>query len=303
MTAPAVVLGSGFLGTATAAAFVASGRATTLVSRRTAPPPVGVEWVVGDLSDAALLRSLITPGATVVFAAGPSVPAADEHDPRASAAALAPLIATAEAVRHTPSASLLFLSSGGAVYGEADVLPIPEDHPLRPRSAYGAAKVAAESYLGYFARRYGVAVTALRCGNAYGPGQVARRGQGLVGELIAAAESGRPIPIWGDGSITRDFVHVDDIATAITLLADRHDLPLAVNLGSGVGTSVAAVIDTVADVVGRPLPTTSQPERGFDAHHVALDITRLRSLIPFTPLPLRDGILRTWTGMVADTVA
>ncbi len=304
--APAVVIGSGFLGSAVAEALVADGRPTVVLSRRPVPLVAGAEGVVAAFDDHATLRTIVTPGSCVVFAAGPSVPAAVERQSLADAAALAPLVATCEAVRRAPGSFLLFLSSGGAVYGEPDVLPIPEDHALRPCSAYGTAKVMAESSLGYYARRHGVPVTALRCGNAYGPGQAPRRGQGLIGELLAAAESGRPVPLWGDGSITRDFVHVDDLTAAITALAQlgaQQPLPLALNLGSGQATSVADAIDLVGDVIGRPLLVERQPERAFDAHHIALDIGRLRSLIDFEPRSLRDGIRSTWSGMAADTVA
>jgi UDP-glucose 4-epimerase len=261
---------------------------------------------VAELDDPEALRAIVEPGSCVVFAAGPSVPAAVEREPLADTALLGPLEAATEAVRRAPGAFMLFLSSGGAVYGEPELLPIPEDHPLRPRSAYGAAKVVAETCLGYAARRHGVPVTALRCGNAYGPGQTARRGQGLIVELLAAAESGRPVPIWGDGSITRDFVHLDDITAAITALAavgEHRRLPLALNVGSGHGTSVADTIAIVRDVIGRPVPLERRPERAFDAHHIALDISQLRSLIDFAPLSLHDGVRSMWSERAADTVA
>lgn len=298
-----LVIGSGFIGRTSAAALVAAGRSTTVLTRRPVAGPVGADSVVADLLDRAALRSLVRPGTAVVFAAGTSVPADDEADPLGSAQQLAPLVAVLDAVRRAPGASLLFVSSGGAVYGEPDALPIREDHPLRPRSAYGAAKAAAETYVSYFARRYGVAATSLRCGNAYGPGQAAGRGQGLIGEVLAAAAAGRTFEIWGDGSVRRDFVHIDDLAEVIVALCTRTDLPAAVNVGSGDATSVLEVIDLVTEVVGRRVQVTTVDRRPFDVHHVQLDIARLRGLIPFDPIPLRVGIRSTWQAMAAETVA
>lgn len=301
---PAIVIGSGFIGRAAATAIAATGRRTIMLTQRTGRGPIGVETVMIDLLDRYQLRALIGPGCDVVFATGNSIPADDEADPLASARSLQPLVAVLDAIRAAArDSSFLFLSSGGAVYGEPEQLPIGEDHPLRPRSAYGAAKAAGETYVSYFARRYGVAATSLRCGNAYGPGQLPGRGQGLIGELLSAADEGRTVEIWGDGSVQRDFVHVGDIAHAIAALCGRRDLPPALNVGSGQATSVREVIDLVADVVGHPLRVNAVDERPFDVHHVALDITRLQRIIEFDPISLRDGITRTRETMVSETVA
>ncbi len=274
-----------------------------MATRRSFDPPSQVRAVTCDLTDVDALRALIRPGSEVVFAAGSSVPAGDENDPRGSVDALVPLIAALEAVRQTAGASLLFVSSGGAVYGEPDEMPVPEDHPLRPLNSYGMAKVAAETYLAYYARRHGVHATALRCGNAYGPGQVPGRGQGLVGELIAAARAGRPVEVWGDGSVQRDFVYIGDIARVIAMLCGRRDLPLALNVGSAQARSVNDVIATVSDVLQRPIAINYKPGRLFDVHRVALDIARLRSLIEFDPIQLRDGVGLTGERMASRTVA
>jgi UDP-glucose 4-epimerase len=303
VSAPVVVIGSGFIGRTAANTISGNGRPTIMVARRPFDPPACVQAVACDLTDADALTALLRPGSAVVFAAGSSVPARDEHDPRDSVDALVPLIAALEAVRRTAGASLLFVSSGGAVYGEPDIVPVPEDHPLRPRSAYGTAKVAAEQYVAYYARRYGVAATALRCGNAYGAGQRPGRGQGLVGELIAATEAGRTVEVWGDGSIERDFVHVDDIAGVIARLCGRRDLPLALNVGTGRATSVNRVIATVSEVLERPIVVTYTERRTFDVQRITLDIERLRSLIDFDPIDLAEGVARTGARMAARTVA
>ena len=303
MIEPVVVVGAGFLGRAAANAVVASGRPTTLLTRRAVPGVTGADTVACDLGDRLALRAAIQPGTTVVYAAGNSVPAADEHHPGRAAAEVTPLVSVLESVRRAPGASLIFLSSGGAVYGEPDVIPVPETHELRPLSVYGAAKAACETYLRYYARRHGVNATSLRCGNAYGPGQLPGRGQGLVGELIHAGEEGRTVEIWGDGSVRRDYIHVTDVAHAIAALCGRPDLPLAVNVGSGQATSVLEVVALVSEVMDRPIDILTGSPRPFDVQRVALDITRLQHLIDFAPLSLRDGIGLTWATMAADTVA
>lgn len=303
MTRPVVVIGPGFIGRTAAAATAAEGRPTVLLSRRPVPPTVGADTRVGDLTDVEALGSAIGPDTDVVFAAGTSVPAADERDPQASTAILQPLIGALEAVRRAPGATFLLVSSGGAIYGEPDRLPVDEDHPQRPLGAYGAAQAAAEGYVGYYARRHGVRATSLRCGNVYGPGQIAGRGQGLVGELINAVQQDRGVEVWGDGSVERDYVHIADLADAIAQLVGRTDLPLALNIGSGRAHSVAEVIAAVSEVMGRPVRVNFGPARSFDVHRIVLDITRLQRLIDFDPLSLHDGVRVTWESMVSDTVA
>ena len=303
MSESVVILGAGFLGRATAAAALAEGRPTTVLSRRVVPPVVGAEMVAGDFGDRSALDAAIRPGSTVVFAAGNSVPSADEHHPSRAVAEVTPLVSVLEAVSRTPETTLLFLSSGGAIYGEPDVIPVAETHELRPVSAYGAAKAACETYVRFYVRHHGVRATSLRCGNVYGPGQVPGRGQGLVGELIDASEEGRTVEIWGDGSVRRDFIHVDDLSHAIVSLCGHDDLPPALNLGSGEATSVREVVALVSEITGCPIDITTRPARPFDVQRVALDISRVQSLIDFKPMAIRDGIGRTWARVAAETVA
>src|SRR5581483_5373069 len=214
----AVVIGGGFIGTAVARALARSGRPTTLLSRRPMPAPAGVDVVYGDATDGTAMASLVAGGRDVVYAAGTSLPLAVERDPAQLVEPLRALVTVLEAVRINAGSSLLFLSSGGTVYGEPGHLPVTEDHPLRPRSAYGSEMVAAETYVAYYARRHGVAATSLRCANAYGPGQQPHRGQGLIATVLDAATHGQAVEVWGDGSAVRDYVFIDDLATAVVAL-------------------------------------------------------------------------------------
>jgi UDP-glucose 4-epimerase len=189
------------------------------------------------------------------------------------------------------------------VYGEPERVPIDESHPLRARSAYGVSKVAAEAMVASAVRRYGLNATSLRCGNAYGPGQDATRPQGLVAKLLDCATSGRPIEIWGDGGVERDFIHVDDIATVITVLAGRPRLPFAINVGSGQATSVRDVIEIVTHVTGQHIHVAHRAGRAFDVARVVLDTTLLRSITPFRPMPVETGIRATWASARASSAA
>jgi len=267
------------------------------------PAPAGVDVVYGDATDGTAMASLVAGGRDVVYAAGTSLPLAVERDPAQLVEPLRALVTVLEAVRINAGSSLLFLSSGGTVYGEPGHLPVTEDHPLRPRSAYGSEMVAAETYVAYYARRHGVAATSLRCANAYGPGQQPHRGQGLIATVLDAATHGQAVEVWGDGSAVRDYVFIDDLATAVVALLGRADLPEALNLGSGVGASVHEVLELVEATTGRALRVHWRGSRPFDVSRVVLDITRLRSLIAFEPTPLAVGIRDTWAAISRSTVA
>jgi UDP-glucose 4-epimerase len=272
----AVVVGNGFIGSVVARALADAGRSVTVVGRQ----------------DRDRLVYLVGPGTDVVFAAGPSVPAAVEVDASAGVEALRLLETVIELVGAVDG-TLLFVSSG-AVYGESDRLPVDEGHPLRPVNVYGTAMAAAEALVSEAVRRHGLAATALRCGNVYGPGQDPTRRQGLIAELLDAVAVDRPVEIWGDGSIERDYLHIDDFAEVVLACAGRRDLPPALNVGSGRATSVSELLDLVETVTGKAVDVRRRPGRSFDVGRIALDIGRLRGLTGFEPLPLETGIARTW---------
>jgi UDP-glucose 4-epimerase len=273
----AIVVGNGFIGSAAARALAETGRSVTVLGRR----------------DGDLLVDLVRTGSEVVFAAGPSVPVSVEADPSLGHEALRLLRAVLDVVCAAP-ATLLLVSSGGAVYGEPDRLPIDESHPLRPVSEYGRLAVATEALVATAVQRHGIAATALRCGNVYGPGQDATRRQGLVAVLLDAAATGRPVDVWGDGSVARDYVHVDDVAAVVAACAGRPDLPIALNVGTGKATTVTRLLLLVEEVTGVSLDVRHRPGRLLDVSRGALDIGRLCGLLPFEPVPLELGVARTW---------
>ncbi|MGH3573916.1 MAG: NAD-dependent epimerase/dehydratase family protein [Pseudonocardiaceae bacterium] len=175
-------------------------------------------------------------------------------------------------------------STGGAIYGETDVVPTSEDVPARPVSEYGLSKLTAEHYARWFRRTHGLDVVTLRYGNVYGPRQ----------EVLAG---GRPT-VFGDGRQTRDFVFVSDIAVANLAAASAGELPHGeYNVGTGTEISVLALANAVAAAAGVD-PTAFEPEfapaRRGELTRSCLDVTRAKRelrLPPSTPLP--DGLART----------
>jgi len=168
----------------------------------------------------------------------------------------------------------VFASSGGSVYGESDVTPIPEDHPLRPTNSYGAAKVAAETAGIDICKGRDTKFISLRVSNLYGPGQRGDLGQGLIATAIWRSLAGRELEVWGDGTHVRDYLYVADAARAFVNAMDyTGELP-AFNIGSGIGLSVNEVVEQVRKST-RTAPSISyKASRAVDALRNVLQVSR-----------------------------
>lgn len=203
-----------------------------------------------------------------------------------------------EALRHLPNIPIAFVSSGGTVYGEPETLPLPEHHPLRPKTAYGVSKTAAEHYALLYRRLWGVDARIVRLSNPFGPGQDIRGQLGAASIFAARALAGERIEIWGDGSAIRDYVYVDDAISGLlaTMLAppDRFGaLDPVVNIGSGRGVSLRELISLLMRILDKPIEVHYKPARDFDVRANVLDITRARSLLGWSPkISLEEGLTR-----------
>lgn len=194
---------------------------------------------------------------------------------------------------------VVLLSSGGTVYAPDVPPPYREDAATRPLGAYGRAKLEAEELL-RSALPAGQAVAA-RVANAYGPGQRAASGQGVLAYWMHAVAEGRPITVLGDPATTRDFVHVDDVAGALLAIhRAAGPLPPAINVGSGRATSLRELAELVRDVTGGVQEIEYAPARGFDVPHTWLDISLAARVLGWAPRrDLRRGVSQVWTAMTA----
>ena len=168
-------------------------------------------------------------------------------------------------------AHVVFSSTGGAIYGSV-AAPAREGAPLLPVSAYGLAKRAAEIYHDGWNRIHGTGHVALRLANVYGPRQSATLEGGVVAIFLERLQAGEPTAIFGDGSFTRDFVHIDDVVRAMLLAGDHRGGVF--NVGTGVETSIAELHRLCEEAVGVTAPPRVEPERGGDAARSVLDPSR-----------------------------
>ncbi|SEU10906.1 NAD-dependent epimerase/dehydratase family protein [Natrinema hispanicum] len=187
------------------------------------------------------------------------------------------------------SARFVFASSA-AVYGHPESVPISEDAPTDPTSPYGLSKLAAERYVRLYAELYDLSAVALRYFNVYGPGQMSGDYSAVISVFAEQATNGEPITVEGDGSQTRDFVHVRDIVQA-NLLAASSDVTGVFNVGTGESVSILELAEIIHDVAGSESEIIHVEGRDGDINRSQADVSRLESTLDFEPsVSLKDGL-------------
>ena len=196
-----------------------------------------------------------------------------------------------EAARNSEIRKVVFASSNAAAGKQTP--PVSETVAPHPASPYGASKLAAEGYCSAYHEAFGIGTIVLRFANAYGPHSTHKTS--VIARFLSLSLSGTPLTIYGDGSQTRDFVHVEDLCQAI-LLALAEEAPSgAYQIGTGVETSVNELISTIEQIVGRNLPRRHLPARHGEVVRTYLDISKARALLGYSPqFSLKEGLENTY---------
>lgn len=194
---------------------------------------------------------------------------------------------------------MVFASSGGTVYGPLKQVPVSEDHPTRPITAYGISKMAAEHYLRFFDGR-GLETVSMRIANPYGPGQNINKALGALTTFCHNAATGKEISIWGDGRVERDFVHITDVARALVLAADCDAHGCEINIGLGRGASLNELLALIEKATGTAPKVRYFPARSFDVPRSVLCISRAAQLLGWRPsITLEDGVAQMMRALSA----
>jgi len=188
---------------------------------------------------------------------------------------------------------IMYASTGGAIYGEAEYLPADEKHRINPISQYGVSKHAVEHYLYLYGALYGLDYVILRYSNVYGPRQNPRGEAGVVAIFAAQMLSGERPTIFGPGDKTRDYVHVSDVVQANILALERGKNSIY-NIGTGVETSDQQIFDTLAEVLGYKGAPIYAPCRKGEIYRICLDRRKAQEDLGWSPrVSLKEGIAET----------
>ena len=292
--------GAGFIGSHLADAFLARGWRVSIIDdlstgdRRNVPGQA--KFFEGDIRKAETLQLLdeLRPDVVAHQAAQIDV-RVSVRDPGADAETN--VVASVRLLQKCVDAGVqrfLFASTGGAIYGEPVYAPQDEAHPVGPLSPYGCAKLAVEHYMHYFREVHGLAATALRYANVYGPRQSPHGEAGVVAIFADRILRGEEVTINGSGEQTRDFVYVDDVVAANVAVAERDDLRGPYNVGTGIETSVNQLHAAMASILGDERPARHGEAKAGEQVRSVIDGTALRKLAGLRePAALHEGLTAT----------
>lgn len=291
--------GAGFIGSHLAARLIGLGMDVTSFGRagsRTGEVQ-GVRHVDGEFSDTAAVTRAVE-GCDVVFHLFGSTPARAESDRIGDLHnGVENSLKLMDAGVSGAFGKLVFVSSGGTVYGIPDQVPIPENAAQWPTCSYGVTKLTIERYLYVYHRLHGLRYAVGRPSNPFGPHQRWGTGQGIVAALMHCALTETPFVLVGDGSVVRDYIYVDDLAHGLIKLADYDGPDPVFNLGSGTGVSVNALIAMVEQATGRTIERVYRSARSIDVPINVLDVSRAEALLGWsahTGLPYALGATFEW---------
>jgi len=188
----------------------------------------------------------------------------------------------------------IFISTGGAIYGEADTVPTPESYREFPLSPYGIAKLSVEKYLNYYHKVFGLKCSILRLANVYGPRQNSRGEAGVVAIFCDKIITGKTPVIYGSGKQTRDFVYVKDVVDACVKASDLSKNSIY-NIGTGIETNINQIFEAISSVSGYNIPANYEAAKEGEQQRSCLDISKAAKELGWQPkYKLQDGIKETF---------
>jgi UDP-glucose 4-epimerase len=292
--------GAGFIGSHVVDAYVAAGHQVLVVDNlstgKTQQVHPAARLVEMDINDPALFELFQAAKPDVVnhHAANPSVSLSVREPAFDARQNVLGTLNVLEAARRANVGKFIYISSGGAMYGNPEYLPVDEKHPANPVSPYALSKHTGERYACVYAAEHGLCWTSLRYANIYGPRQDPFGEAGVVSIFCQNLLDGLVPEIHWDGEQSRDFVYVGDCARA-NLLALEAGAGQAYNVGTGVGTSINTLFHTLLAVVGRDLEPRQGPRRAGDARHSYLDCRKIEKELGWrAEVGLRQGLEQTW---------
>jgi UDP-glucose 4-epimerase len=265
---------------------------------------VDADLVKGDIRDAGTLDDAVAGCDAIIHlaAAGSVVGSVADPHPNFDANVVGTFRVLDAARRHAVP-RVVQASTGGALIGDATP-PVDERSLPRPLSPYGASKLAGEGYAHAFAKTYGVRTVAVRFGNVYGPWCARKRG--VLNAFFTALRDWQPMVIYGEGTASRDYVHVSDIAAALQLALENPDIPggTVLHAASGVETTITALADLCRRAAGQPgHPVEYRPARPGEVGRNFASYDLARRLLGYSPtVRIEDGIPRLWQWFTTEAV-
>ena len=300
--------GGGFIGSAIVDRLLADGHQLRVFERPLVAPfrafrsHESLEWRTGEMHNITHLEEALQGMDAVIHLVSSTLPKDSNEDPIYDVQSnVVTSLQLLNAMVRVGIRRIVFISSGGTVYGTPQITPIPEDHATHPLTSYGITKLTIEKYLFLYRELHGLSPVVLRVANPYGERQRVERAQGSVAVFLNRALTGQMIDIWGDGSIRRDYIHVGDVASAFSAALAYEGEHIVFNVGSGVATSLNELVQMIEQATGLIVQKRHLPGRSFDVPVSVLDIARARECLHWQPsTSFADGLVRTVNWLCAQ---
>lgn len=294
-----VLGGNGFIGSHLVDKLLAHGHRVRVFDKYVEhyrKPIPGVDYRFGDFGNRGLLADALNEIDIVFHLVTTTVPKTSNDDPAFDIQSnVIDTIFLLEQCVLNNAKKIVFISSGGTVYGKPAKLPISEDSPTEPECSYGITKLTIEKYLALYNHLYGLDYTIVRPSNPYGERQNPNGIQGAATVFLGKVAKGDSIEIWGDGEIVRDYIYIDDLVEGIYRAATINTPSRIFNLGSGTGHSLNEILKLIQQVSGREVKVEYKTKRVFDVSKIYLDITKARDELSWTAATsMESGLDKTW---------
>jgi UDP-glucose 4-epimerase len=254
-----------------------------------------VDYRLGEFADLNLLDDALNGQDTIINLACSTVPANSNKDCTSDIQNnLMPSVKLLDLMVKKKCRKIIFISSGGAVYGNPAVSPTPEDSILQPISSYGIVKAAIEHYIYMYEKLYGLKYLIIRPSNLFGPRQGSSGIQGLIITILDSVLQKKEISILGNGNAVRDYLYINDLVEFFRI-AVKKDAEGVYNAGSGIGYSVNDIIRIIFKTTGFSPEIKYKPARSFDVERIVLDVKKAKSNLDWhSSTPVEKGISDFW---------
>ena len=293
--------GGGFIGSAVSDRLLKDGHQLRIFERSGIEPyrnfshDESIKWINGDFMSSSDVAAAIDGVDLVLHLVSTTLPKSSNDDPLYDVQTnLVGTLNLLDLMVKKNVKKIVFISSGGTVYGKPIYMPMDEKHPTDPLVSYGITKLAIEKYLLLYQSLYGLKACILRVANPFGERQRVESAQGAVGVFLSKAIKQQALEIWGDGSVTRDYLYVSDLAEAFAL-AVKYDGPMSVfNISSNIGTNLNQLIEIIENVLGYRVARNYHPARPFDVPTSILDNSLAHKELGWNiNVGLEEGIAKT----------
>jgi UDP-glucose 4-epimerase len=258
----------------------------------------GIEHIVIETGNPEHITDALTDCSTVIWLASVSTPGSSAGMPLEELHGnLQPLLTLLQAMKEREGCPLIYISSGGTLYGDVAGGDASEEMPLRPKSYYGAGKAAAEHFITSWSPQYRRAAIIIRPSNIYGPGQTQRKGFGIIPTALEKLIHNHPLTVWGDGEAIRDYLYIDDFISLCQKLLENPLLSgtLILNAASGEGTNLNHLLDQIEKIAGKPFDRIYERGRTVDVRRIVLNNTAAMQHCNWQPeISLQEGLRQTW---------